>query len=506
MAHVETPLVSVRGLGKRFSGVTALTGIDLDITPGTVHALVGENGAGKSTLGKVIAGVVRPDDGEMRVDGVPVTFRSPADALAAGIAAIQQEIALVPARTAVENVFLGREPRRRGLPDARAMRRRFDELRESLRFNVSPIGSVGVLRTGEQQKVEIMRAVARDARLVVMDEPTAALGVDEVEHLLAAIKRLRERGTTIVFVSHRLEEVKEIADAITVLRNGELVTTRPAAEISAPQLVEAMLGRSLQSAFPTIAPCSPDAPVVLSARGVRRSDVLRDVSLEIRAGEIVGLAGLVGSGRSELARALFGADQLDAGTVEVDGEPVVMRSPKDAIDAGIALIPESRKDEGLFVDATVARNVTMAHLHTITRRGVVQPHRERAEVARAIDEFDIRPGDPRQIVGTLSGGNQQKVLFSKWLLRHPKVLIADEPTRGVDIGAKLAIYEIIAGLAGEGMGVLVISSELEEVLGLAHRVLVMRQGRIARELSREDANPERVMHAAFGTETAQVAA
>ncbi len=501
MDQLTDTIVSVRGIGKRYAGATALDAVDLAISRGSVHALIGENGAGKSTLGKIIAGVIQPDSGTLLVDGAPVVYQSPADALRQGIAAIQQEIALVPARSAVENVFLGVEPRRRGLPDSAEMRRRFAELNDALVFNLKPEVIVGTLRTGAQQKVEIMRAVARNARLIVMDEPTAALGADEVGHLLEAVRTLQARGTTIIFVSHRLEEVKAIADEVTVLRNGKLVMTIDEHEATAGELVSAMLGRSLESSFPPIPPVPADAPVVLSAQGLTRAGAFEDISLEVRAGEIVGLAGLVGAGRTEVVRAIFGADRADSGLVEIDGEHVKIRSPMDAVEAGIALLPESRKDQGLLMGNTVGVNLTLVDLSRITRNGVLSRSRERAGAEQAIRELDIRPANPGQIVRTLSGGNQQKVLFGKWLIRRPKVLIVDEPTRGVDVGAKFAIYELLAGLASEGLAVLIVSSELEEILGLAHRVLVMRQGRIVSEFPASEATEDRVMHAAFGTAT-----
>jgi len=500
MAHVGKMIVSVRGIGKRYAGATALDAVDLSIARGSVHALVGENGAGKSTLGKIMAGVVRPDLGEIEVDGRLVSYHSPADALKDGIASIQQEISLVPVRSALENVFLGIEPRKFRLPNVAAMQEQFQGLNERLGFTIDENSLVGTLRTADQQKVEIMRAVARNARLVVMDEPTAALGAEEVEHLLAAISRLKDDGTTVIFVSHRLNEVLDVADTVTVLRNGKVITTRNTVDVTTQDLVTAMLGRSLSSSFPDKAP-SPEAGahVVLAARGIHREGVLDDVSFEVRAGEILGVAGLVGAGRTELARAVFGADKSDRGLIEVEGSAVNIASPRDAIRAGIAMLPESRKDQGLIMSMTVGENVTLAHLQDLSPRGILNRKREGIAIDRELIELDVRPPEGSRTVSTLSGGNQQKVLFSKWLLQRPKVLIVDEPTRGVDIGAKFAIYEILIGLASEGLAVVMISSELEEILELAHRVIVMKDGRIAAELSTSEMTEAAVMNAAFGT-------
>ena len=491
------PIVETRGLGKRFAGVQALDDVSLTIPRGVVHALVGENGAGKSTLGKIIAGVHRPDAGELLIEGAPVRYASPRDALADGISAIQQEIALVPARSVLENVFLGRESVRWGAVQRGVMRRRFAELVERVPFDLHPDARVGTLRLADQQKVEVLRAIARAARVIVMDEPTAALTANETESLLGVIRSLREQGTTVVYVSHFLDEVLALADAITVLRNGRIVASGPASGFAHESLVEAMLGRALKQA--TRRRSEPSDRVVLRARDIRREGVLDGVSLEVRAGEIVGLAGLVGSGRSELARALCGVDRRDGGEVELDGEPLVTRSPAAAIRRGLVMLPESRKDQGLHMALRVRENVTLARLGEVARSGVVRRQTETREVADLLRRLDVRPPSPDIRVSSLSGGNQQKVLFGKWLFRQPKVLIADEPTRGVDVGAKSAIYDLIVDLADNGMGVLVISSEVEEVLALSHRILVMRRGAIAAELSADEATEERIMHAAFGT-------
>lgn len=497
--------VKVRGIGKRFGGVEALADIDLDIARGSIHGLVGENGAGKSTLGKIIAGALRQDEGELIVDGRRVHYATPRDALIDGITMIHQEIALVPKLTVLENVYLGIESRRAGVLRTRETRQRFDRLIAKSHFDLPPDALVSNLSVSDQKKVEILKAVARDARLIVMDEPTAALPDDETAKLIEIVRSLREAGTTIVYVSHFLEEVLSVADEVTVLRNGELIRTAPTGDETPEGLVTAMLGRSMSLTFPSKKFPASDAPVVFSARHLLRRGSVEDVSFDIRAGEIVGLTGLIGSGRSEVARAIFGADRRDGGGIEMDQQPIKVNMPSDAVKAGIALLPESRKDQGLLMNLIVGHNVSLPHLATISRGPIVEGGRELRETAQLLEELDVRPPEPAVRVDSLSGGNQQKVMFAKWLFRRPRLLIADEPTHGVDVGAKRAIYQLITSLAEEGMAVLLISSELEEVLGLAHRVLVMRLGRIVKELvdgpdDDTSLTADAVMRAAFATE------
>jgi rhamnose transport system ATP-binding protein len=495
---VTRPLVEVRGVSKRFGGVQAVDGVSVAIEAAAVHGLVGENGAGKSTLAKIIGGVHEPDEGELLVDGEAVRLRAPRDALAAGIATIAQEIALVPARSVLENVFLGLETRRfGGVVDRRRLRRRYAELEERTGFGLDPDARVGDLRTADQQKAEILRAIARDARLILMDEPTASLTADESRRLLGIVEALTASGTAIVLVSHHLEEVLESARTITVMRDGRVVRTGPVAEETPQTLVNAMVGRALELTFPPRRPPPDTAPVVLEARGLSRARAVDDVSLMVRAGEIVGLAGLVGSGRSEVARLIFGADALDAGEIELEGRAVRVRGPGHAARLGIALVPESRKEEGLLMIRSIRENVTLATLPRYATAGVVRRDQERRRAEDLARRLDVRAPSTKARVGSLSGGNQQKVLFAKWLAAEPKLLIADEPTRGIDVAAKQQIHALIADLAEAGMAVLLISSEIEEVLGLAHRVLVMRRGRVVDEFAGEAANQETVMRAAF---------
>jgi ABC-type sugar transport system ATPase subunit len=495
----DRPLIEVRDAAKHFGGVTALAGVSIALAPGSVHGLVGENGAGKSTLAKVIGGVLEPDAGEVLVDGEPVRFRSPREALAAGIATIAQEIALVPARSVLENVFLGIEPRHAGVVDRRALRRRFAALNERTGFGLDPDARVGALRTAEQQKVEIVRAIARDARLILMDEPTAALTADESERLLGVIRTLAEGGTAVVLVSHHLDEVLAVCEQVTVMRDGQVVRTGAAANETAQSLVTAMVGRAVDTTYPDKRPAVADAPVVLEARGLTRGRAVAGVSLQVRAGEIVGLAGLVGSGRSEVARLLAGADRADAGEIVLGGTPVRLHHPRDAARHGIAMVPESRKEEGLLMMRSIRENATLATLPRFSRAGVVERAKERRYAQGLFDRLDVRAPGTSTRVGALSGGNQQKVLFAKWLAIEPRALLADEPTRGIDVAAKREIHGLIAELAASGIGVLLISSEIEEVLGLAHRVLVMREGRVVEELAGDEATEERVMRAAFAT-------
>jgi len=493
--------IRARSIVKRFGGAQALTGVDLDIERGTVHALVGENGAGKSTLGRILAGVHRPDEGEIQIDGRgPIRFRSPVDALALGITIIAQEPTLEARRTVAENVLLGLEPGRRGLVDRRGLRERCASIATDAGFDELAAGTgriVATLSAADRQKVEILRALARRASLIVMDEPTAALPTTDAHHLLEVVARLRARGITILYISHRLSEIMAVADAVTVLRDGRKVWTAPIGQVSHEAMVSAMLGRPSDAAFPPKRPAPADAPVVLDARGLEREPVVKGVDLRIRAGEIVGLAGIVGSGRTEIARLIFGADRLAGGTIELDGRRVAFRSPHDAIAAGVVLLPESRKAQGLLLGRSVKENVTLPHLASMGRLGILDRPSERREATEATGRLDVRSPTIDTPVSSLSGGNQQKVLFARSLLRSPRLLIVDEPTRGIDVGAKRSIYDLIVGLAESGMAVLLISSELDEVVGLAHRILVIRDGRVAAELAQERISEEAVLRAAL---------
>jgi rhamnose transport system ATP-binding protein len=497
MSAAAVAQIRLVSIGKRYSGTKALDDVSLEVAGGFVHALVGANGAGKSTLGKIIGGVIRPDDGQMFVDDQPVRYTSPREARIDGIVTISQELSPMPHMSVIENVFFGIEPRRFGVVLFSQMRKRYDELISQWGFELDGNAKVGALRTADKQKVEILRAVATDARVIVMDEPTSSLTSVETKTLHRMIGTLREGGRTIVYVSHFLDEVLELADTVSVLRSGRLVRTAPVAEETEASLVAGMFGAAA-AAEHFAKPEGSTAPVVLDVSGLNRKGVLRDISLQIRAGEIVGLAGLVGSGRSELARAIAGADPIDGGTITVDGTARNIRSPADAMAAGMAFLPESRKDDGLFLEQSLAANTTFADLRSVaSRMGVLRLAQERKKTTSLLKLTSVEPPVPSVKAANLSGGNQQKVLFARWLMRNPRVLILDEPTRGVDVAARAAIHRLVNNLAAGGTAVLMISSEIEEVLGLAHRVLVMRRGSITREFG-ADPPLDAVMEAAFG--------
>jgi simple sugar transport system ATP-binding protein/ribose transport system ATP-binding protein len=491
VAHLELQNVS-----KHFGGVRALDDVSLAVTLGNVHAIVGENGAGKSTLGRIVAGVLSADGGRMLLDGAPTSFRSPREALDCGVAAISQEPALVPQLTVAENVYLGAEPRRQGFIRRRALRRAYADLAAGAGFDLPGHARAGALRTAEQQKAEILRALSRDARIIVMDEPSAALSAPETAQLHDIVRSLAQRGRTILLISHFLREVLELADAVTVLRDGKVIRTSLTSEETAASLVEAMLGRPLTTTFPPKRPVEADAQVALTVRDVEAPGVA-GVSFEVRAGEIVGVAGLVGAGRTELARAIFGANRIKAGVARLGSDLKLGKNPRRSLDAGVAMIPESRKDQGLIFGQSVVENVTLAQLDDLSRLGVVRRRAERRSAKRILDRCEVRGASYSAPVSTLSGGNQQKVLFARMLLGEPRLLLADEPTRGVDVGAKLAIYELLVSLAEAGMAIVLISSELEEILGLAHRVLVMRAGRLVAELEGEAMTESAILAAAF---------
>lgn len=488
--------VDITEVSKRFGAVLALDRVSLRIEPGSIHALVGENGAGKSTLGKIIAGVIQPDSGSVAVSGEAVTLRSPRDALGAGIATIEQEISLIPDLTVRDNVFLGTESRIAGVISRRDLDRRWQAITQESGFRLTAADRVRDLPLGQRQQAEILRALSRHADLIVLDEPTAALNEPEVRALHETIRSVADRGASVLIVTHFLKEVLSIADTITVLRDGKLVRTAPAAEQDEESLIRAMLGRDLSAVFPDKRLAGPSSPVVLSGRDITATGV-RDVSIEIRAGEIVGLAGLDGSGRDELARALYGDLALHGGTVTVGGTTTARPSPRRSLARGLSMIPASRRDDGLFPSRPVTENASITSLADFVRAGVVRRGAESGRVAEVLERLNVPPGRRRDQVATLSGGNQQKVLFARALLRPTVALIAHEPTRGVDIGAKAAIYALLAALAAEGMGIALISAEPEELIGLSHRVLVMRLGSVSAELTDGEITEKNILTAAL---------
>ncbi len=492
-----TPLLELRGVTKTYGGVQALADVGFAIQPATVHALVGENGAGKSTLVKIVTGVIHPDDGELLIDGAPTRVGDPQAAHRLGIVAMYQEPTVFPDLTVAENVFAGRHPRS-GVRtvDWRALRIEASRILDELGVDFGPDTPVRGLGVADRQLLEIAKALSSSARLLIMDEPTAALSPNEVENLFATVRRLRERGVAIVFISHRLEEVTLIADTVTILRDGRHVATQPAAELSHGAIVRLMVGRSLDALFPKEEAEIGD--VVFRAGGLSRGGVFSKVSFELRRGEIVGLAGFVGSGRTEVARSIFGIDPLDTGRLWIEGEEFRPRSPRAALRRGLAYLPEDRLHQGLVQPMSVGKNVSMAVLPELTPGGFLRPRRERALARRFMNQLRIKATSPAQIVRSLSGGNQQKVVLSKWLAADPKILILDEPTHGVDVGTKADVHRTISHLAAQGLTILLISSELLEVLGMSDRILVMREGRLVAEIGRAEATQERVIAAAAG--------
>lgn len=486
----------MRGITKRFPGVLALDGVDFDVAAGEVHALVGENGAGKSTLMKILGGAYGADAGEIIFDGAPVRFNNPSDAIRAGINVVYQELMLAPHLSAAENIVLGQKSVRSGpFISWRAVHRRAKEVVDLLGVDLNVDRPVRQLSVAQQQLVEIARALQRKSRLLVLDEPSAVLGRNNMETLFGAIERLKAQGLAIVYISHRLEEVFRIADRVTVLKDGALVGTRPTRELSQDKLVSMMIGRQLSSVFPqrTHALGAP----VLRVEHLSRRGAFEDVSFTVHAGEIVGMAGLVGSGRTDVARVIFGADRRDEGEVYLNGEPVHLRSPEDGLNHGIGLLPENRKVHGLMLNRPVRENMTISSLDQFTRVGVLNVRSEERSVTHLIGTLGIRTPGIRQLVRNLSGGNQQKVVLARWLAAKCKLLIIDEPTRGVDVGAKLEIYRLMNDLAANGTAILMISSEVPEVLGMSDRVLVMRHGRLAGTFTHAEATEEVVMQTAL---------
>jgi ABC-type sugar transport system ATPase subunit len=492
---MSLPLLEAIGLTKAFSGVVAVDRLDLTIGAGEILALVGENGAGKSTMIKMVSGQYAPDAGELRFQGRPVTFRGPLDARAAGISVIHQELQLVPQMTVAENIVLGRWPTRNSGVDFARARKIAAEVLPTIGFHLSVDTPVEHLSTGQQQLVEIGRALAFQSRLLILDEPTASLSNSEAERLMMLVFELKARGLGILYVSHRMEEVFRLADRITVVRDGRLVGTRPKHELDHEKVVAMMVGdqRSLQ-----INKNRTIGEVLIRTKGLGRSGAFSDISIEVRRGEVVGLAGLVGAGRTEVARCLFGADRPDAGTIEIDGHAGTIASPRDAIARGFALVPEDRKGQGLILIASVATNLTLTAYRKVSRAGVVSRRSVESLVANYVRKLGIRLPSAHHPVETLSGGNQQKVVLARWLATDPRLMILDEPTRGVDVGAKAEIHRVIETLVTQGLGVLLISSELPELMAMSDRVYVMRAGRIEAELSGADINEHTIMRHAAG--------
>ena len=493
-ASPDEPLLQMRGIVKEFPGVRALDHVDLDVAAGEVHCLLGQNGAGKSTLIKVLAGAHRPDAGEIRWAGRSVEFGSPHDADAAGIATIYQELDLVPGLTVAENILLGHEPARLGFTRPRTSE---DTARALLRRlghpEIPPGRELGRLSAAGQQVVSMARALSRDARLIVMDEPSAVLDADEVDNLFRVVRELTAQGVAVVYISHRLEEIRRIGDRVTVLKDGRTVARNlPAPATPTAEVIRLMTGRSIEYVFPDRGPV-PEGDVVLEVEGLARRGEFADVSFTVRVGEVVGLAGLVGSGRSEIVETVYGARRATAGTVRVRGKALRSGSVPAAVRAGMGLAPEERKSQGLLLAEPVYRNVSLPALDRFSRAGFLRGGAELVAAAEVTARLDVRPADPTRPVRTLSGGNQQKVVLARWLLEECSVLLLDEPTRGVDVGARSEIYALVRRLAQRGVAVVLVSSEVPEVLGLADRVLVVREGRVVHEAPADELDEGRVL-------------
>jgi rhamnose transport system ATP-binding protein len=502
----DKPALVLRDISKSFPGVRALDNVSFDVLPGEVHALLGENGAGKSTLIKIVSGVYPPNSGELEVDGQPAQFGSPGEAQAKGIATIYQEFSLYSELTVAENIFAGHMPRSAfGMIDWGNAAREAKILLESLDAADLDVNSrVGTLSVGNRQRVEIAKALSRKARILILDEPTAVLTQHDTERLFGVIRKLTVQNVAVIYITHRLDEIFILSNRVTVLRDGKMVGIKNTQDTNEAELIRMMVGRTLEL-DPSAHPDLPDAdrPVVLRAKGLSRAPLLKDANIELRAGEIVGLAGLIGSGRSELAQAIFGVAPPDSGTVEVDGKPVRIRRPEDAIALGIAYVPEDRQRQGLVTAMTVSQNIGLTRVWKMVRGPFLDFDAEEMLATQYIGSLRIKTPSSRQLARNLSGGNQQKIVISKWLATKPRILIVDEPTRGIDVGARAEIYRLLDSLAREdGLAILVISSDLPEVLRLSDRICVMRAGRLVAEFNRRDATQEVVGGAAIGQRSA----
>ncbi len=489
-------LLELTAIQKNFGGVAALRDGNMSVAAGEVHLLMGENGAGKSTLMKIVAGMIQPDGGEILWRGKAVRFRNPADAAAQGIAMVHQESLLAPHLSVAENIFLGREERLRfGWVKRQSMMERAARIIEAHGFPLRAEWKVERLSPAGKQMVEICRAIQQGSSLLIFDEPTSSLSEAETVEVFRIVETLRQRDVGVIYITHRLEELRHLGDRVTVLRDGATVHAGPLAALTTDQLIHLMVGREVSAIYER-QPGTAGEPL-LEVAGLSRKGVLEDIGVTVRAGEIVGLAGLVGAGRTELCRALFGLDAMDAGTVKVCGKAVRIRSPREAVRAGLALIPEDRQHAGLATSLPILHNLTLAHLDSVSRFGFLRAGAERSLAREYTERLRIKASSPRQIAGRLSGGNQQKIVIAKWLVRGAKVFLFDEPTRGIDVGAKAEVFAVMDTLARSGAGILMVSSELPELLQVADRIVVMRQGRITGELPRHATQQEVMRLAAF---------
>lgn len=491
----DAPLLAMRGIVKHFPGAKALDGVDLDVRAGEVHCLLGQNGAGKSTLIKVLSGAHQPDAGEILIDGEPVTISHPVEGLRHGVATMYQELDVVDGLSVAENIYLGHELATGGMTQRREAAARTRDLMKRLGHpSISPNREVGLLSAAGKQIVSMARALSHDARVIVMDEPSAVLDSEEVANLFRVVRDLTAQGIAVIYISHRLEEIREIGDRITVLKDGRTVANGlPVATTPTPDLIRLMTGRTVEYAIPRRAPVADDAPVLLEVDGLTLPGEFRDVSFQVRAGEVVGLAGLVGSGRSEIVESVFGARKPSAGRVSVDGTALRAGSVADAVSHGVGLCPEERKSQGLLLDEPIYRNITLSTFARTARAGFLDEREEKAAAKEQVVALELRPADVERAARTLSGGNQQKLLLARWLVHGCRVLLLDEPTRGVDVGARAEIYALIASLAEAGAAIVVVSSEIDEVLGLSDRVLVVSEGRVVHTGPAADIDEHRVL-------------
>ena len=492
----ENPLLRLQSVGKRFPGVVALRDVSFDIARGSSHVLLGENGAGKSTLINLLGGVLQPDDGLIWFDGALYRPTSPLEAFKAGIRVVHQELHQLSNLSVAENLLFEHLPSRWGLVNFREMNRRAAELLSEVGLDIAPTTEVGRLGVAQMQLVEIAKALCHESKLLVLDEPTATLTSREVDRLFEILRRLKAKGVTTLYISHRLEEIFEVGEQVTVLRDGQHVTTRPLAGLGIPRVVELMVGRTLtdQGVFRADVSITGEA---LGVTGLKLMDHSPEISFSVGKGEIVGIAGLVGSGRTEVVRALFGADPKAAGTIRIEGKEVEIASPKDAVSHGLCLATEDRKGQGLLLEMSCAENMTITDLAQVSRRGLLRRNSEFQASTRLVRELRVKTPSIHQAVRTFSGGNQQKVVIAKWLFRGPKALIFDEPTRGIDVGAKAEIYELLGNLAAGGKGILVVSSDLPELMAICHRILVFSNGRIAGEVPRAEFDEHRILSLAY---------
>ncbi len=493
-------ILQMKGIGKSFPGVRALEGVNLTIREGQVHALLGENGAGKSTLIKILSGAYTKDEGEILFEGSPVEIKAPADAEKLGISTIYQEFNLAPNLTIAENIFIGHLPTKAGVVDWAAVKNRSRELLDRLGVDLSVDTLTGSLSVAQQQMVEIAKALNRQTRVLIMDEPSAVLSEKDLDNLFAVVRNLQASGIGIVYISHRLKEIFELADEVTVLKDGRYIDTVAIGEVDMDDLVRLMIGRNLEDVYPKRE--EKRGAVLLEVKGVAQRHLARDVSFSLHTGEIVGFAGITGSGRTEVARVIFGADPATAGEMTLEGKPYKPSSPRDAINHGVALVTEDRKGQGLLLKLQVYFNTTISGLDRLSRFGVLRLKDEMDLVRQWIKNLRIKTPTPQFMVVNMSGGNQQKVILARWLSLGIKVFIMDEPTRGIDVGSKAEIYQIMSDLADQGAGIIMISSELPEVLGMSDRVMVMREGKIVKELSRAEASEESIMLHAVGSDAA----